>query len=231
MGSSCGGYGDKSETERFSPWESAYRRFETPEEETRKFVRRLLILGARDWHREAMIVELFCGRGNGLHALSRLGFTHVEGIDQSAALIAEYTGPSKCYVADCRNLPLQDQSRDIAVIHGGLHHLSKLPEDLEAVLSEVNRVLKKEGQLVVVEPWLTPFLSLVHWGCRVSFIRRLSKKIGALATMTELEHPIYDRWLEQPEEILALFSRFFEAKKCEIAWGKLMFAGAVRSQL
>ena len=231
MASSCGDHHDKSDIERLSLWKSAYGRFETPEEEIRKFIRRLLNIGARDWDREATIVELFCGHGNGLHALSRLGFTHLEGIDQSAVLLAEYTGPAKCYVADCRNLPLQDQSRDIAVIHGGLHHLSKLPEDLEVVLSEVNRVLKKEGQLVVVEPWLTPFLLLTHCVCRVSFIQRLSKKIGALATMIELEHPIYDRWLEQPEEILALFNRFFEAKKCKTAWGKLIFAGTARSQL
>jgi hypothetical protein len=67
--------------------------------------------------------------------------------------------------------------------------------------------------------------------CRVSFFRRLSNKIDALATMIELERPIYDRWLQQPEEILALFNRFFETKKCKTAWGKLIFLGTARSQL
>ena len=49
-------------------WEAAYLRFETPEEERRKFLRRLRILGAPHWPRDAEVVELFCGRGNGLRA-------------------------------------------------------------------------------------------------------------------------------------------------------------------
>src|SRR5271166_6151917 len=38
-------------------WEEAYQRFETPEEECRKFLRRLKRLGADDWPRDAAIVE------------------------------------------------------------------------------------------------------------------------------------------------------------------------------
>jgi len=49
-----------------NPWEAAYLRFESPEEEIRKFVRRLTRLGAPQWPRDAEIVELFCGRGNGV---------------------------------------------------------------------------------------------------------------------------------------------------------------------
>src|SRR3982074_2773992 len=54
------------------PWEAAYLRFESPEEEIRKFIKRLTRLGAPQWPRDAEIVELFCGRGNGLIALQRL---------------------------------------------------------------------------------------------------------------------------------------------------------------
>ena len=39
-------------------WESAYRRFETPEEENCKFPRRLLKLEAPGWPRNAPIIEL-----------------------------------------------------------------------------------------------------------------------------------------------------------------------------
>jgi ubiquinone/menaquinone biosynthesis C-methylase UbiE len=213
----------------YSPWESAYRSFETPEEETRKFIRRLLELGAKGWPRDAAIVELFCGHGNGLHALTSLGFSHLEGVDLSAELLAEYTGPAKCYVADCRSLPLPGNSRNIAVINGGLHHLPKLPEDLEQTLSEVHRVLREGGQLVIVEPWLTPFLSIVHQVCKVALARRLSKKIRALATMIVLEQPVYGCWLDQPKEILGVINRFFEPQKCKVAWGKLLFVGSARS--
>src|ERR1700682_1296484 len=66
-----------------NPWEAAYLRFESPEEEIRKFIRRLTRLGAPQWPRDAEIVELFCWRGNGLLALQQLGFTRPEGVDLS----------------------------------------------------------------------------------------------------------------------------------------------------
>ena len=72
------------------PWEAAYLRFETPEQEIQKFVKRLRKLGVGEWPRDTEIVELFCGRGNGLHASRLLGFTRVEGADLSARLVAQY---------------------------------------------------------------------------------------------------------------------------------------------
>src|SRR5256885_13807495 len=87
------------------PWEAAYLRFETPEQEIRKFIRRLQKLGASQWPRDAHIVELFCGRGNGLHALHRLGFRHLEGVDPSPPLLAQYKGPAPFPVGARRHLP------------------------------------------------------------------------------------------------------------------------------
>src|SRR5213594_2591925 len=84
------------------PWEAAYLRFETPDQEIQKFIRRLQFMGAHEWPRTAEIVELFCGRGNGLRALHQLGFTYVEGIDASPTLAAEYAGPGKILIGDCR---------------------------------------------------------------------------------------------------------------------------------
>src|SRR5437016_13328250 len=76
-------------------WEAAYQRFETPEEEIRKFTRRLHKFGADSWNRDALVVELFCGRGNGLHALHQFGFHRVEGIDLSPTLAARYQGTGR----------------------------------------------------------------------------------------------------------------------------------------
>src|SRR5262245_8938670 len=70
-------------------WEAAYARFETPEQEIRKFTRRLLEMGAAQWAHNVEIVELCCGRANGLHALSKLGFTRLAGVDLSASLLAQ----------------------------------------------------------------------------------------------------------------------------------------------
>ena len=206
-------------------WEAAYLRFETPEQETRKFVTRLKSLGADHWPRDAKIIELFCGRGNGLRALHQMGFTKIEGADLSASLLSQYDGPGKCYVADCRRLPFGSGSKDIVVIQGGLHHLPKLPGDLEQTLFEVARVLAPGGRFIAVEPWLTPFLRIVHGMCGVTSLRRIAPKVDALAVMIENERETYEQWLGAPDMILSLFNREFRTVICRTRLGKLMYEG------
>jgi SAM-dependent methyltransferase len=210
------------------PWEAAYLRFETPEQEIHKFVSRLRKLGAAQWPRDAEIVELFCGRGNGLNALERLGFTHVEGVDLSPRLIAQYRGPAKCFVGDCRQLPFADRSKDVLIVQGGLHHLPTLPEDLEKTFSEMQRVLRKDSRVVFVEPWLTPFLRFVHAVSENPLARRLSNKMDALAIMIQFERRTYEQWLTQPELIRNLAHVHFTPVRESFEWGKWNFVGHPR---
>ncbi len=210
------------------PWEAAYLRFETPEEEIRKFIARLNRLGARQWPRDAEIVELFCGRGNGLIALERLGFARLEGIDLSPRLIAEYKGPAKCIVADCRKLPFQDRSKDVLVVQGGLHHLQNLPEDLEQTFSEMQRVLREGGHVMFVEPWRTPFLDIIHFVSEIRLMRRLSSKIDAFAIMVQNEIRTYTQWLNQPELVKKIARQHFAPLHESFGWGKWNFVGTPR---
>jgi ubiquinone/menaquinone biosynthesis C-methylase UbiE len=207
------------------PWEAAYLRFETPEQEIRKFQRRLLKMGAGQWPRDARIVELFCGRGNGLHALDRLGFTRLEGADLSGRLVAQYRGTAKCYVCDCRHLPFADRSKDILIVQGGLHHLPTLPESLGQTLSEMHRVLDRKGRVVIVEPWSTTFLKFTHSVCKIRMARRLSAKVDALATMIQHEQRTYEQWLSHPDLILRLSREHFSPDQETFAWGKWNFTG------
>jgi SAM-dependent methyltransferase len=210
------------------PWEAAYLRFETPEEEVRKFVQRLRKLGANAWPRDAEIVELFCGRGNGLRALEQLGFTRLEGVDLSPRLIAEYRGPAKCLVGDCRKLPFISQSKDVLIVQGGLHHLPELPGDLEKTFAEMHRVLRKNGRVMFVEPWPTFFLTLVHAISENGLARRASAKLDALATMIHYERRTYEQWLGQPEKITQLAHARFSPVRESFAWGKWNFVGSPR---
>jgi SAM-dependent methyltransferase len=210
------------------PWEAAYLRFETPEEEIRKFVGRLRRLGATNWRKDTRIVELFCGRGNGLRAWEHLGFRNVEGVDLSPRLIAKYDGPAKCYVADCRNLPFSDSSRDAAIVQGGLHHLLQLPEDLDQTFAEIRRVVTGNGRVLFVEPWRTPFLTFVHFVAEKRIVRRLSGKLDALSTMTHHERKTYEQWLSQPELVSGLARKHFAALHESFAWGKWNFVGEPR---
>ena len=207
------------------PWETAYLRFETPQQEIQKFVARLQRLGACSWRKDVRIVELFCGRGNGLHALQQLGFRNLEGVDLSPRLVEQYRGPAKCYVHDCRSLPFGDECKDAVIVQGGLHHLLALPADLEQTFAEIRRVLTKDGRALFVEPWLTPFLRMVHVAARNGMARRLSSKVDALATMIELELATYENWLSRPKEISALARKYFVPLHESFAWGKWSFVG------
>jgi SAM-dependent methyltransferase len=205
-------------------WEAAYLRFETPEQEIRKFTQRLRGLGAEGWPRDARVLELFCGRGNGLVALERLGFTELRGVDLSPRLIALYRGRGRCTAGDCRAMPLRSASQDVAIVQGGLHHLPDLMRDLPIVLAEVQRVLTPGGLFVVVEPWLTPFLRAVHAVC-ASPARRLSGRLDALATMIDYEGDTYREWLANRAFILSRLLAAFEPQVRREQWGKLLFVG------
>ncbi len=209
-------------------WEEAYLRFETPLQEVAKFRRRLERLGASNWSRDVAIVELFSGRGNALHAWQQLGFSRLEGVDLSDRLLRQYRGNATLYVCDARELAFEAASRDIVAVQGGLHHLQQLPQDLDRTLAEVARVLRPGGLFVAVEPWLTPFLSVVHALSEIRLVRRALPKFDAFAIMTERERDTYENWLRNHAMVLALLQRHFEPQHLRKRLGKLEFVGRRR---
>jgi SAM-dependent methyltransferase len=210
------------------PWEAAYARFETPAQEIQKFLSRLKEMGAQNWPKDSAVVELFSGRGNGLHALEQLGFSHITGVDLSPRLVAQYAGPAQCLVADCRHLPFADHCKDIVIVQGGLHHLPTLPGDLDQTFSEIRRVLKKDAHVIFIEPWSTPFLNLVHAICENPVARRFSPKLDALATMIHYERRTYEQWLNKPELVLAVAEKHFLPTSQSFRWGKWHFLATPR---
>ncbi|QDT92400.1 class I SAM-dependent methyltransferase [Gimesia algae] len=206
-------------------WEAAYRRFETPRQELNKFLKRLQRMGVDEWEKNLKVVELFCGQGTGLHALDRLGFHSLAGVDLSPHLLKQYQGTAQLYVADCRDLKFEDSSRDVLIVQGGLHHLPVLPDDLKKTLQEMHRVLCPGGRVVIVEPWQTLFLKFVHTVSEIRLFRKLWAKLDAFAIMTEQEITTYEQWLSQPTEILALLNQYFQPEQQIVAYGKLMYVG------
>lgn len=203
-------------------WEAAYQRFETPDQEVAKFKKRLQFLGFDKWDSNAKVVELFCGRGNGLHALLQLGFHNIEGVDLSEELLKEFEGTAKLYAGDCCELDFDDNSRDIMIVQGGLHHLLNIPEDLDRCLGEIRRSLKPDGIFCMVEPWSTPFLETVHLACKSNLARQVWAKLDALAEMIEREITTYEQWLGQPETILKTVESHFSVELKKISFGKIM---------
>lgn len=206
-------------------WERAYQAFETPQEELAKFLRRLRGIGAHRWDRQARVLEICSGRGTGLRAWTTLGFRDVIGVDYSYALVAGHRGPGRCVLGDARAIPLATGSCDVVAVQGGLHHLVSTA-DVDRALGEMRRVSAPGGRIVIVEPWLTPFLRVVHAACRQSLARRLWPKLEALATMIEEERETYERWLDAPEEHLSLIRRHVAPSLLRWRWGKLTVVGA-----
>ncbi len=200
-------------------WEAAYRRFESPAAERRKFLGRLRAFGVDAWPREQRVLEACCGAGSGLTAWRELGFSQVHGVDLSLALLQLVPEPRAVTNANVCQLPFATDSFDIVTVQGGLHHLPQ--RDWAAALDELARVLRPEGQLLVVEPWRTPFLLAVHWLTEWPPLRRLVPKFDAFATMTALEADTYFPWLDAAPLILSLLEQRFEPQQREIGWGKL----------
>ena len=205
-------------------WEAAYRRFETPEQEVAKFVTRLRGIGADRWDRRWRILEVCSGRGSGLRAWQQLGFTDLVGVDFSLAQVARYEGPGRCLVGDARALPIATASRDVVVVQGGLHHMFTLP-DVGLALREMQRVVTSAGKIVIIEPWLTPFLRAVHFLSERRSLRRLWPRLDALAVMIEEERSTYEQWLHAPDQCLQLFRRSVAPEILTRRFGKITVVG------
>jgi ubiquinone/menaquinone biosynthesis C-methylase UbiE len=208
-------------------WEDAYQRFETPEQERRKFLRRLRALGAHHWNRDSRVLEVCSGRGNGLLAWTTLGFAHAYGVDLSLALVERSACRGRSAVGDARRLPVRSASQDVAIVQGGLHHLLSL-DDVRAALAEMRRVLTPSGRVIIIEPWPTPFLRAVHFVAERRIARTLSNTLDAFAAMTDEERPTYEAWLARSAEILQTIDADFAPLRLTQRWGKLVFLGQPR---
>jgi ubiquinone/menaquinone biosynthesis C-methylase UbiE len=216
---------ESGNTPQLSQWERAYQAFETPEQECRKFISRLRAIGADRWSLDSRVLEVCCGRGSGLRAWQSLGFRRTVGVDLSPALLSTGRDLGAIVLGDARNLPLRSRSIEIAIVQGGLHHLMT-SRDVDYAVAEMCRVVIPTGRVVIIEPWLTPFLRLVHAVCRLAPVRRLAPKINALSTMIEEERVTYDQWLNSPAEYLALIRRHVTPHLVKIRWGKLVIVGS-----
>ncbi|MFQ5405841.1 MAG: methyltransferase domain-containing protein [Candidatus Micrarchaeia archaeon] len=95
------------------------------------------------------LLDLGCGSGSKTHLLLKKG--EVFGIDISENAIKtakKHFADAHFQVADASKLPFEDNFFDEVHAYDVLEHV----EDLNKVLSEINRVIKKDGQLVVEIP-------------------------------------------------------------------------------
>lgn len=209
-------------------WEEAYLRYQDEVAEIANFLNRFKVLAVHGTPLDGAVVDLFCGRGTGLKALAAAGFTRLEGVDLNRRLLEEYNGPARLYVGDCRELAFDDESKDLVLLQGGLHHLPDFPADVNRVLAECRRVLKPGGRLLLAEPCLTPFLHLTHFACAIRPLRRVWPKLNAFAEMVDGERETYTRWLANRDTVLRLLSVHFEQQARFERMGCMLYSGEVR---
>lgn len=118
--------------------------------------------------RGKLVLDYGCGRGDAsLRILSAGGF--VVGIDIAETYIAECRARAKAagfeerryqfYVMDAHNLALPNETFDLVVGNGILHHL-----ETDLAMQEVRRVLRTGGRAVFQEPLAdSPLLALFRW--------------------------------------------------------------------
>ena len=126
------------------------------------------------------VLDFACGNGeNGIYA-AQCG-AEVIGIDispegvENANLNARQSGVNdhcRFEVMDGENMTFPDNTFDLAVEYGALHHV-----DLDKAMIELNRVLRPDGEMICVEA--LRHNPLIHW---------YRKKTPHLRTEWEVEH-------------------------------------------
>jgi len=128
--------------------------------------------------RELRAVDLGCGTGILLHHLAHR-YRRVVGLDLSREMLSGFAGRPRSssstgdggepdgsvglVCGDMTALPIEDASFDVIYCRSALHHM----DDEVAVLSEMCRILKPAGSLVVGEPANdNPVFRLARWWVR-----------------------------------------------------------------
>ncbi|MCL1844515.1 MAG: class I SAM-dependent methyltransferase [Defluviitaleaceae bacterium] len=128
---------------------------------TAKFKRKLLeAITVSDGEK---VLDVGCGNGTLICAISRKAKIHAYGVDISPKMIDECRARHphidfQVSVAD--ELPFADNELDVVTMCCVLHHLDE-PQNFFA---EARRVLKTGGRLIVSDPWYPPpFKQFTEW--------------------------------------------------------------------
>ena len=103
-----------------------------------------VLVGAGD-----RLLEIGCGEGANLHHLREAGAIRF-GIDYSheRTAFAHSATAAHTVTADATHLPFVDGAFDVVLIRDVLHHIG----DVDGVLAEARRVLRRGGRLTLLEP-------------------------------------------------------------------------------
>lgn len=126
------------------------------------------------------------------------------GIDLSEEMLnvaRERYGNVNLICGDCEDMPIKDESFDLVIGRGILHHL---PNPMKGV-SEIKRVLKKGGSVVICDTTQNPILAL---------LRKISKKTGHFSKT----HKAFRK-----KELESFFRKADLKITCVVPWGFIAY--------
>ena len=115
-------------------------------------------------NKEMKILDVGCGYGTSLFQLSQLGYKNLHGIEPDETLFQHI--PKS--IAEVRKgmaekIPYPDETFDVVFVNGALHHILGTKQLYEDACEELDRVLKPDGYIVIMEPgryWIHNFMEL-----------------------------------------------------------------------
>jgi methionine biosynthesis protein MetW len=128
------------------------------------------------------VLDVGCGDGSVSEFLEKNGFdvTSLD-ISQNAIEKAKYErGLKKCIVGNAEQLPFSNETFDIVFLGDVIEHLF----NPQKAIMEANRVLKKEGRIIVSFP------NMSYWKCRIYYLLygMIRKTEGSQNEPWEWEH-------------------------------------------
>ncbi|MNO15056.1 putative S-adenosylmethionine-dependent methyltransferase [compost metagenome] len=136
-----------------------YHRFVRPQWFTNKYIHERI--KSRFSIENKAVLDFGCGTGANC---SICDADHYYGIDPDAKRVqfAKQLHPNHTFmVFDEKHIPIPDQTVDFVFIIAVLHHISN--EQITGYLNEFSRVMKPEGTMIVIEPYLCPQHKLNNW--------------------------------------------------------------------
>jgi SAM-dependent methyltransferase len=146
------------------------------------------------------ILDIGCGPLPSLPAVFTTYPDYI-GIDISKKCILHFHKEAKCdaVVGDCENIPFRDNSFDLIISFGALHHL---PDPFTTVL-EIERVLKSGGLFIAHEPssyWTGKMESPHERGFSLTEINLLFNSFLKLEILT-FNHPFLEKHFQKIKRI------------------------------
>lgn len=128
--------------------------------------------------RKSNILDIGCGAGRTTIGLYKIGYTNITGVDISENMImrAKKNAKDICFIqADVLNLPMYDESFDVAFF--SFNGLMLIPEYeiRKQAVDEISRVLKPGGLFIFSTPFLDNKLNGEFWKTRLAEILDIRK--------------------------------------------------------